>query len=136
MKARIAEEVQLLREKFPKLEHGPEFEWVLLPHFALPKGRFNKATAPILFALPVGYPNTGPDNFFTDVDLRLANGSMPPAFNPDSKSSSGPAPVPGSWGWFSWHPQKWTPRAAVTAGDNLLVFVSGVQLCLRGEESP
>ena len=36
-----------------------------------------------MFALPIGYPQTGPDNFFVEVDLRLANGSPPPAFNPN-----------------------------------------------------
>jgi len=135
MKTRIKEEVDLLRGRFSALEHGPNFEWVRIPVFPFPKGRFNKASGPILFALPVGYPQTGPDNFFTDVDLRLVGGSLPPGFNASPQSSSGPAPVPGNWGWFSWHPNKWTAAAEITAGDNLLVFVTGIQMCLRGEES-
>lgn len=135
MKSRIKEEVELVRGKFPAVQHGGNFEWILLPEFPFPKGRFNKASGPILFALPIGYPQTGPDNFFTDVDLRLADGSMPPGFNANAQSSNGPAPIAGPWGWFSWHPNKWTTTAEISTGDNLLVFLTGIQLCLRGKES-
>lgn len=135
MHERVSNEVALLRKRFSGLEHGEQFNWVLIPIFPLPPGRFNKKETRLLFAIPVGYPNTGPDNFFTDVDLRLKDGGMPPAFNPNSNSSSGPAPVAGNWGWFSWHPQAWRPAAAVDGGDNLETFLIGVNLCLRGEES-
>lgn len=135
MQSRIEDEIRLLRARFQTLEHGPRFEWILLPVFPLPPGRFNRPASRVMFALPVGYPQTGPDNFFVDVDLRLADGSAPPAFNPNRDSSSGPAAIPGEWGWFSWHPQVWRPAAKVTDGDNLLVFVTGIQMCLRGEEA-
>jgi hypothetical protein len=135
MLTRIEEEVQLLQEKFPTLEHGPDFKWVLLPVLQLPAGRFNKAASHVLFTLPVAYPQVGPDNFFVDIDLRLVDGSTPPAFNPNANSSSGPAPLPGNWGWFSWHPQAWRPAANIADGDNLLGFVCGIQMCLRGEEA-
>ena len=135
MLARIQDEVGLLRQKFPTLEHGPDFKWVLLPIVRFPAGRFNKPTSPVLFTLPVAYPQTGPDNFFVDVDLRLFDGTTPLAFNANSNSSSGPAPMAGNWGWFSWHPQVWRPAAEIGEGDNLLTFVSGIQMCLRGEEA-
>ncbi len=135
MEARLQEEMAFLRRHFPRLEHGPGMEWVMIPEFPLPAGRYNRSQTPLLFKLPGVYPQAGPDNFFVDVELRLTTGAMPPAFNPNAESSSGPAPTTGRWGWFSWHPQSWRPAATVEGGDNLLVFVRGVGLCLRGEES-
>jgi hypothetical protein len=135
MHERVREETELLRAQFPDLRHGDQLDWVLIPELALPPGRFNKASTKLLFRIPVGYPQTGPDNFFVDADLRLKNGSTPPAFNGGSQSSSGPAPVEGSWGWFSWHPQAWRPAATIEGGDNLKGFIRSINLCLRGEES-
>jgi hypothetical protein len=135
MEARIQEELRLLRRSHPKIEHGPKGEWVKIPDFPLPAGRFNQTHTTLLFKLPSSYPQTGPDNFFVDVGLRLKDGSNPPAFNANAKSSTGPAPIPGAWGWFSWHPQSWRPAATPEGGDNLSGFVRSVSLCLRGEES-
>jgi len=135
MHSRVLEEINLLRTQHPDLRHGVQLDWVLIPELALPIGRFNKERTTVMFRIPVGYPQTGPDNFFAEIDLRLRDGSTPPAFNPGSNSGSGPAPVAGNWGWFSWHPQSWRPSAAIEKGDNLLAFVRSIKLCLRGEES-
>lgn len=135
MHLRVTEELSVIRKRFPDLEHGDQFDWVVVPVFPLPQGRFNKSATKLLFRIPPGYPQTGPDNFFVDGDLRLASGQMPPAFNSGSNSSSGAAPIKGEWGWFSWHPQGWRPAANISAGDNLEGFIRSVQLCLRGEES-
>jgi len=135
MQTRTIQEIELLKVQFPGLLHGEKFDWVIIPELILPEGRFNRAMATTLFAIPVGYPQTGPDNFFINADLLLKDGSVPPAFNAGSQSSSGPAPVVGDWGWFSWHPQGWCPAATIEGGDNLLGFVRTIKLCLRGEES-
>jgi hypothetical protein len=133
MTDRTREEIEVLRQKYPDLTHGDD--WVLIPVFPLPAGRFNKQDSKVLFTIPVGYPNTGPDNFAVDGDLRLKDGASAPAFNPGSNVSGWVVPIPGDWGWFSWHPQQWRPAATADKGDNLLGFVRGVALCLRGEES-
>jgi hypothetical protein len=135
MHQRVREEIELLRQQFLGLQHGDQFDWVLIPELALPVGRFNKAKTRLLFRIPTAYPQTGPDNFFVDVDLRLKDGSNPPAFNANANSSSGVAPVAADWGWFSWHPKEWRPAATIEGGDNLLGFIRGINLCLRGEES-
>ncbi len=136
MHERVGEEIQLLRRRFPDLEHGEQLNWVLIRNYRLPSGRFTLACTPLLFAVPPTYPNAGPDNFFVDVNLRLRDGSMPPGFNPNPNSSTGPAPIPGSWGWFSWHPHAWRPAAQIEKGDNLATFLTGIDMCLRGEEVP
>lgn len=135
MHARVRQEVELLKRQFPELRHDEELRWVLIPDLPLPAGRFNRRATAVLFGIPPGYPQTGPDNFFVSVDLRLTDGATPPAFNPGSQSSSGTAPLAGDWGWFSWHPQAWRPSAIIEGGDNLLGFVRSINLCLRGEEA-
>src|SRR5689334_20603143 len=138
MNDRIEAELNLLRNTYPQLQSGQLQSgphWVLIPRYVLPVNRFNMDVTPVLFSLPVGYPNTGPDNFFVDVNLRLRDGSNPLAFNPNPNSSTGPAPIPGNWGWFSWHPYGWRPSSEVAKGDNLLTYVKSVGICLRGEES-
>lgn len=135
MHERVRAEIELLKKQFPELRYGDQLDWVLIPELVPPAGRFNKKNTKVLFKIPPGYPQTGPDNFFVDADLRLSNGTPPPAFNIGSQSSNGPAPIEGSWGWFSWHPQGWRPAEAIEGGDNLVGFVRGINLCLRGEES-
>lgn len=135
MHQRVRDEIELLKKQSSDLQHGDQLDWVLIPELVLPPGRFNKNKTKLLFRIPVGYPQTGPDNFFVDVDLRLKDGTNPPAFNPNRESSSGPAPDSGDWGWISWHPQAWRPAATIEGGDNLVGFVRSVNLCLRGEES-
>lgn len=136
MRERIEAEIKLLREKYPSLTHGDDLRWILIPDYVLPIGRYTRDRCRVLFALSTGYPNTAPDNFFVDRALAFKSLSGPiPAFNPNNQSSSGPAPIEGEWGWFSWHPQSWLPAADLTKGDNLLTFLVGVGMCLRGEES-
>lgn len=135
MNERARQEIELLKGQYPSLRHGDQLDWVLIPELVLLLGRFNKAGTQVLFRIPVGYPQTGPDNCFVDGDLRLKDGTNPPAFNPGPESSSGRAPIEGTWGWFSWHPQNWRPAATIEGGDNLLGFVRSINLCLRGEES-
>lgn len=135
MHQRVREEIELLRKQIPDLQHGDQLDWVLIPELVLPAERFNKSQSRVLFRIPVGYPQSGPDNFFVDLDLRLKDGTNPPAFNPSANASNGAAPVAGEWGWFSWHPQSWRPAATIDGGDNLLAFIRCINLCLRGEES-
>lgn len=131
MHERVKQEIELFRARFPSVQHGEHFDWVMIPDYPLPDGRFNKGVTKLLFVIPPGYPNTPPDNFFVDSDLRLANGGNPPAFN-----ATGSPPIPGSWGWFSWHQVRWHPVATIEGGDNLLSYLRSVNMCLRGEEAP
>ena len=134
MHERVASEINMLKQRYPLLQHGDNLSWVLILDFSLPQGRYNKERTKLLFSIPTSYPSAGPDNFFTDGDLRLKDSSMPPSFNLGPNSSSGAAPIPGDWAWFSWHPVLWRPAATIEGGDNLYTFIKGINLCLRGEE--
>jgi hypothetical protein len=77
----------------------------------LPSG-WSKAFVGVKFLAPVGYPFSKPDCFWTDPDLRLANG------NPPMNTGSNPIPHVNSGGlWFSWHVASWNPNF-----DNLLTY--------------
>jgi hypothetical protein len=134
MHERVASEIKMLKQRYPLLQHGDNLSWVFIPEFILPTNRYNKERAKLLFLIPTSYPNAGPDNFFTDGDLRLKDGNKPPSFKLGSNSSTGSAPIPGDWAWFSWHPVLWRPAATVEGGDNIFTFIKGINLCLRGEE--
>lgn len=135
MYEKVRQEIELLKTKYPNVEHGEQLNWVLIPRYILPTGRFNQKETRLLFALPVGYPQTGIDNFFVDASLRLSDGGNPPGFNMGANSSNGTAPIQGDWAWFSWHPADWRPTATIEGGDNLLTFLRGVNLCLQGLET-
>lgn len=134
MHERVLAEIELVREKCPSILHGEDLNWVLVPDYPLPEGRYNRERTRVLLTIPPGYPNTGPDDFFVDGDLKLKDGGQPPSLNAGPDSSSGRAPVDGDWAWFSWHPNPWRPAATIKDGDNLLTFLRSVNMCLRGEE--
>lgn len=136
MHERVRQEIELLRGRFPNLQHGEQLNWVLIPSYPLPN-KYNKSHTSLLWIIPPGYPQTPPDDFFVDGDLSLRDGNKPPpALNLGANSSSGPAPVAGNWSWFSWHPEsgRWRPAAEIEKGDNLSTFLRSVNICLRGEE--
>ncbi len=135
MYERVRQEIELLQPRFSNLQYGEQLNWVHIPEYPLPD-LYNKSRTNLLWIIPPGYPQTAPDDFFVDGDLRLKNGDNPPGFNIGPNSSSGQAPIPGNWGWFSWHPQqgKWKPAAEIEKGDNLITFLRSVNICLRGEE--
>lgn len=134
MHERVAREIELVRQRHPNLQHGAKLDWVLVPDYPLPSGRFNKDRSRLLFLIPVGYPSTGPDNFFVDGDLQLKSGGAPPGLNPGPNSNTGTAPVGENWAWFSWHAKSWGPAASIEGGDNLLTFLRAVNLCLQDVE--
>jgi len=135
MHERVSREIQLVRQRYPKLEQGEHLDWVLIPDYSLPSGRYNKEKSKLHFVIPPGYPNTGPDDFFVDGDLKLKDGGQPPGLNTGPNSSSGTAPLSGNWAWFSWHPKEWRPAANIEDGDNLSAFLRSITACLRGEET-
>lgn len=135
MHERVREEVELVRARFPQVQHGEDLSWVCIPGYPLPAGRFERLSTKLVLRVPPGYPQTGPDDFFVDDDLELVDGNSLPGFNHGPNSSSGACPIPGAFGWFSWHPSSWRPAAAITGGDNLLTFLRSVDRCLEGKES-
>lgn len=125
MTERIKEEITLLKVKYTSLQHGQDYNWVMIPDFNLPDG-YNRKTTRLLFLITTSYPHASPDNFYVDAGLKFSNG------NPLTNYSEGAQiPIEGSWGCFSWHPEVWQPTAEIKKGDNLLTFMKSVNLRLR-----
>lgn len=125
MKERIVQEIALLSEKYPSLQHGQNNDWVMIPDFNLFDG-YNRQITKLLFLVKSTYPHTAPDNFYVESGLRLSNGNPPSSYT----EGQGVA-VPGNWGCFSWHPEIWRPSNEIQKGDNLLTFMRSVNQRLR-----
>ena len=85
---------------------------ISIPDFPLPSG-WSVSKTDVCFVVPLGYPVASPDTFWTDVDLRLANGGFP-ANTQINANYGGPPPRL----WFSVHPTTWSP-----SHDTLLTYV-------------
>src|SRR5438128_878754 len=115
----LEEQFEIIRVDWPearleRLADGSHL--ITIPNFNLPSG-WSKPASDIKFVAPVGYPFSRPDCFWTDHDLRLANGGVP--------QNTGPNPIPHtptSHLWFSWHVGAWNPNV-----DNLLTYFYVVQ---------
>lgn len=125
MQERVIQEIALLKERYPSLLHGQNYDWVMVPDFPLPEGYNRKATK-LMFLIHAAYPHAGPDCFYVETGLRLKDGNMPSNYNEHMD-----VPVGGSWGYFSWHPETWQPADEIRGGDNLSTFIKAVNLRLR-----
>jgi hypothetical protein len=116
-------EVELLRCGFGQVDVGEHLEWVIIRHYPLISG-WNRSQTEVLVTIPPGYPNTPPDNFFTDNDLRLSDGNRQPENTSPNIQQLGKA-----WLQFSFHVQKgdWQPHMDLLNGHNLLTFMEGVR---------
>ena len=120
MLERRKQEFELIRQKYGDIEIGPDMEWVLIKRYVLVPG-WNKPEIAILQIIRPGYPKTPPDNFFTDSDLRLANGALPNRATPSNQLGR-------EWLQFSYHIRDgWKAHADLLQGHNLLTFLIGVE---------
>jgi hypothetical protein len=125
LQERIAQEITLLKEKYPNLVYGQNCDWIMIPDFSLPEG-YNLKTTKLMFLIPNTYPHTAPDCFYVEIGLRLSNGNIPSNYNEEMS-----VPVGGAWGYFSWHPEIWQPADVIEKGDNLSSFIRAVNVRLR-----
>jgi hypothetical protein len=125
MNERVIEEVKALQEKYPNLQHGANYDWVMIPNYRLPDG-WNLKTTRLLFLIPNTYPLTPPDNFYVDSGIRRKDGGMPSGYTEGQSVA-----VPGRWSQFSWHSEVWKPGPTSSGGDNLITFVRSVGVRLR-----
>lgn len=115
----LEEQLQSLQKEYPQATMqglGGNQHLVAIPDIKIPQG-WSRSSVTIKFIVPVGYPVAKPDCFWTDADLRVANGNLP--------RSTGANPIPGVGGshlWFSWHLASWNPNV-----DSLLTYVNVIR---------
>ena len=118
-------ELGLVEAVYGPLEISPDLAWFIIPHWKLPLG-WSKSKTAVLVLIPPGYPVTPPDNFYADVDLRLAGEGMPGNAGPESQAGR-------QWLRFSYHVEgaDWKSHAEPEKGHNLLTFLQGVATRLK-----
>jgi hypothetical protein len=123
MRERIAEELELLRQFYPRVEHQQlnGEDWFLIPDFSFPEGwqvgGVDVGTGPVTFKIGASYPTAEPYGFAGPSGL-MFRGTAPG--NPGAAISP---PFPGQWQHFSWAPDGWTPSSNAREGANLLAWV-------------
>lgn len=132
MRARIEQELALLADHFPGVEHRQHAgeDWFRLPSYPFPAGwRIEDVAitaAPIVFKVGPAYPSSEPYGFYAPAGINF-RGSTPR--NPGSGTQP---PFEGGWQHFSWAPDgSWVPANDVRQGSNLLAWVRGFAHRLR-----
>ena len=123
MLERRHKELELVEAQYGELERAPDLSWFAIRRLPLPAG-WSKIETSLLILLEPGYPETPPDNFYTDADLTLAGGGEPDAASGMLEHAD------QRWRVFSWHFEdttEWQPHAELERGHNLLTYLLGVQ---------
>lgn len=125
MSPRLAEEIALLKKRYPDLVAQND-GWILIPRYPCPKD-WGTTEIPVSFLVPAGYPAQPPYAFHVPSGLRF-NGAMPQnCVDP----SNPPPPFAGRWQVLSWSPENWRAGATVGSGSNLVNWVQGFSERLR-----
>lgn len=92
---------------------------VTVSDLPVPTG-WNRDKVTVYLIVPAGFPFKGTEHFFTDPELRLADGRMPYITTPthfyyhfESRRYdilNWPEDVPGSVLWFHWRMHGWRPK--------------------------
>lgn len=89
---------------------------ITIPEFVLPPG-WSKRQTTVYFVVLNAYPETAPDCFWVEPDLKLAGGGSP--------KNSGTTAIPHRTFpilWFSWHVAGWAPSR-----DDMVTYMSVIE---------
>ena len=123
MRARIEQELALLRERYPDVEHVEHAneDWFRLPDYAFPPGwriaGESVQAAVIFFKVNAGYPAAEPYAFAAPAPIDFQGAA------PQNVSPAAGSPFGGEWTQFSWAPDgAWAPSADSSKGSNLVIW--------------
>lgn len=131
MRARIEQELALLRRQYPDVQHQEHAgaDWFLLPRYPFPPGWCvnNEAIrqAPVCFRIVATYPTGEPYGFCGPAGINFKGKS------PGNPGSPVDPPFEGGWQHFSWAPEDWAPTGDALKGSNLVVWVRSFGIRLR-----
>lgn len=102
MNGQLDADIAALEERGLILQRHPQPDgWVFLVARSYPLGaRFTPAMADLLVKVPPVYPYAGLDMFWTEPDVRLADGRLP-------ANTTVEYYLGREWLRFSWHPTMW-----------------------------
>jgi hypothetical protein len=121
MRPRIAEELQLLRETFGKVDQAEAdgADWFRIRRYGFPSGWTKDGvqigSAEVLLKADAAYPTNEPYAFWAPSGLRF-NEQVP-----NNVGEVGNPAFEGQWTQFSWAPDEgtWRPGSTVKSGSNL-----------------
>ncbi|MCS6920061.1 MAG: hypothetical protein NZM28_09850 [Fimbriimonadales bacterium] len=128
---RIAYEVALAAARYSQSKSADyddeDGSWVVIKDFPLPPG-YNYERTDVLILLPRNYPQTPPDWFYVDDNLRLADGRKPShvfygetGHDPNRNNPlADAAPQMKGWTACCMHIHSWKPAANPLEGHSLL----------------
>jgi len=112
---RLENEIDELRKRFVvEVQPDSAFVNLVIKDFPL-GGGFNLPAADLLIRVPLSYPDTGPDMFWTDPRVLLSSGQEPQAANVRERY------LDREWRRFSWHRNRWD-----SIRDNLSSYIEFV----------
>jgi hypothetical protein len=117
---RLEKELVELRKEFT-LDIAEDGDWIdiVIDDYPLGEG-FNVNSSRLLIRAQRTYPDAGPDMFWLETKVLLANGRPPQAAEAIEMYRG------QGWRRFSWHRQKWTPSV-----DNLHGYLEFIRRRLR-----
>jgi hypothetical protein len=119
---RLAQEIALLENAYPGLEHRIEGEahWVRIPGYPVPKGWVHEGatveSVEIAFKIPEQM-GAAPYAFLVRPSLALATGG-----EVGNYTQIATCPWGADFGQFSWQPLEWVPHVDIETGANMLTF--------------
>jgi len=125
MSDRIAEELSLMRERWPDLEYRSDGRWILLPTYPPRPDGWMPTMSAIVFQIQPVHPGSPPYGFYVSAGITF-RGQAPTSYTEPAATQP---PFAGPWGFFSWSPDDgaWQPTADIRAGANLLNWALGFQ---------
>lgn len=106
---------ELQQSSIVEVHEDPSFVNLILKDFPLGSG-FNMPSADLLIRVPLSYPDSGPDMFWTDPRVLLQNGQEPQAANVRERY------LERDWRRFSWHRSRWD-----SVRDNLFSYLEFIR---------
>jgi hypothetical protein len=131
MSERLNEELVLLREAWPDLEHqnAAGADWVRIPAYPCQASIWGRAEVEVAFVVPAE-PGQAPYAFRVRPGLELPEGQA-------IANYAYPVDTPwgADWGQFSWSPTgPWVPTVDIRLGPNMLTFARSFSI--RLSEAP
>lgn len=123
MTPRIAQELELLRRHYDRVEHVEHAgeDWFRIPDYVIDAAAdWGQDQLPVAFKVGAGHPGTAPYGFFVPSGLRF-RGQAPQFQDPVSPQP----PFPGTtWAHVSWQQDagQWRPTGDLVTGSNLWNF--------------
>lgn len=110
----IAEELELLRGAYERVEHFPDGQWVRVGPARVNATAWAPGEVDVAFQIPPR--GQAPYGLYVCPPLVRTDGTGIGSYE------TGTTPWGGEWGKFSWQPEQWVPSADLAKGANMLVF--------------